>query len=171
MLLRNPLASAARSELLVCAGHSCLRQLQEFRPFAPPPPCPLQDLTGCLLMMVLKLLSALCSPQSLIFLPFPEGSFVQSTTCPRRLCGSAAFAESLAPEACKIPRLATVSLDFRSHYARLLKLEGHTRRNLPIWKDHLGPPDTFSGRCEVFLCLFQYKHVLSFLLGFSLCQN
>lgn len=91
------------------------------------------------LMVGSELLSGLCPPHRLMLLPFPEGGFIQSTNWPLCLCGSAAFAESLLPEACKVPRFATLSFASRSHCPRVMKLEGPARRHLPPWSDHWVP--------------------------------
>lgn len=115
-------------------------------------------------------LPGLCPPHSSVLLPFPDGGFIQSTNWPLCPCGSAAFAESLAPEACKIPSFATVSLASRSHRPRFVKLEGPARRHLPTRWYHLCPSVTFSGRFwevpgagDSSLC---FSTNISFLWGF-----
>lgn len=97
-------------------------------------PCPVQGFTRFLS----ELLWSLCPPQSWMVLPFPQGGFIHSTDCPC-LCGSAVFAQSLAPGVCAILRFMTVSLAYRSHHPTFAKLEGPTRQHLPGWWDNLSP--------------------------------
>ena len=171
MLPRNPLTPAARSELPGRSGAHLSQAVPSVQAACISSRLPASPHRVLCRVSHGICRGGLCPPHTLMLSPFPGGGFIPSTTRPLCLCGSAAFAKSLVPEACEIPRSVTASLAARSHHPRFLKLEGPARRHLPTWQGHLGPSDTFLGR---FLEVpdagdssqFQHRLTLPFLLGF-----